>query len=60
MWESVYFIGKGTEPLAIAKVTPEYLCQCGNETITVTLNTNSEKNGKIWRYISLLLLNFVC
>jgi hypothetical protein len=31
-----------------SKVTPRYLCNCGNEIITVPLNTDSEKNGKIY------------
>ena len=52
------YLGKGTEPLAIdpAEVTPQSLCKCGNETITVTLNTDSEKSGKNDNY----LLEFKC
>ncbi|CAF3477052.1 unnamed protein product [Rotaria sp. Silwood1] len=42
---------KGNEPLAIdpSKVTPKYLCKCGNEIIKVPLNTDSEKNGFVVR-----------
>jgi len=48
--------GKSTKDLAIESITPNnQLCKCGNETITVKLNTNSEKQGKdiinfIWRF----------
>ncbi|CAF2116769.1 unnamed protein product [Rotaria magnacalcarata] len=38
---------KGKEPLAIdpMNIIPKKLCTCGNEIITVQLNTDSEKNG---------------
>lgn len=39
--------GKGTKDLAITSIYPaNQLCKCGNEKITVQLNTDSEKNGK--------------
>ncbi|CAF1341771.1 unnamed protein product [Rotaria sordida] len=40
---------KGNKALAInsSKVTPKQLCKCGNEIITIPLNTDSEKNGFI-------------
>ena len=50
---SSLFIGKETKDLAIdqSSITPNVLCECGNETISFLLNTNSEKAGNVCFYV---------